>query len=439
MAPAERVTTTVTGPATTVTQTVTSTASATATTRPSVTLDVFMGHLNWVKQLNDGMRKHPRYSHITLEPVDSGGLEAQIAMMSRTCGTADSPAIVNWHCGRDLDSVVRKKCIAPLDDVWEPAKQHYDDHVFLGVTVDDHIYGVPAQDSQEVAVYNLPLFDEMGLNKWPETWDQFENVVEALAEAGLDYPIGQNNGDSWPAFYWFTYLYLFMNGPDAYNELCLGERKYTDSESLDAFEFWADMIGKGWFGPDPSKNNAMSSTTAPPLWRDGQIGMMLLPITVIKGWWPDLAKDDIVHSFALPPLNGSPGGKQVFWYIWPFVANAGNPNLEDVKLVYEYWLTKEGADIYNEVSGLNNPHKLADPNNFIWQYSEFWEELPKKGFKRAFDSKGQPAFRFWEATASEIHMEIPQAMGRMWESKSPDYKAVAAECERIASAHWKSV
>jgi ABC-type glycerol-3-phosphate transport system substrate-binding protein len=275
--------------------------------------------------------------------------------------------MMNWWAGRMIEGIARKGCIEPLDSVWNPAKQYYEEHVWKATEVDGHIYGLPGQDWQDAVVINKPLFEEMGLNKWPDTWDQFEDIVEALIEAGLDYPIGQNNADGWPAFHWFEYLYTFMHGTDAYVDIMDGKAKYTDKEALDVFEYWAELMGKGWFGPDPSKNNAMTSTTMPPLWRQKKLGMWVGTITVIASWWPDLQKDDIIQGFAMPPLPGAKTGKEVIWGIWPFCVTSGHPNKADSMLVAEFFLTKEGADVYNETSGLNNPHKLADPSKWPWQ------------------------------------------------------------------------
>jgi len=346
---------------------------------------------------------------------------------------------MNWHCGMDLENIVAKGCLAPLDDIWADKKDDYNPWVFEGVTVDGSIYAVPGQDDDEVIVYNKNLFKELGLKSWPSNWSQFEKIVDALIATGMDYPIAQNNADSWPTFYWFTYIYLYMFGPTVYNELMRGERKYTDSEAMATWEYWAQLMEAGWFGPDPSKNNAMTSTTTPPLFRENEIGMMLLPLNVTAGWWPELAAEDAIDLFALPPLQGSKEPLQTMWYIWPFCANSGTPEVEDTKLALEYFITKEGADAYNSTSGLNNPHKEMDTSVFIQQYLDFWETYPKKGGIRSYDDLGKPAFRFWEATAPEIHLKIPQAMAQMFVSKTPDYKAVAKECERIANKHWSSV
>ncbi len=91
-------------------------------------------------------------------------------------------------------------------------------------------YGVPWSWGAVGMFYNKALFAQAGIEKTPETWSEFLEVVKTLKAAGIT-PIALGERDKWPGHFWWVYLAIRLGGEDAFLAA------YDRSGSFDAEPF----------------------------------------------------------------------------------------------------------------------------------------------------------------------------------------------------------
>ncbi|PXV93392.1 carbohydrate ABC transporter substrate-binding protein (CUT1 family) [Lachnotalea glycerini] len=117
----------------------------------------------------------------------------------------------------------------------------YVDGAFTDSTYDDKQWGVPFQmQANCVGVYNQAIFEECGIDEWPETWTELLADCEKIKAAGYT-PIGMGNKDQWLAesAVFNTYAYKYVD-QDWFNSLANNQgAKFTDEKfvkALDGFQ-----------------------------------------------------------------------------------------------------------------------------------------------------------------------------------------------------------
>ncbi|PJF34568.1 MAG: ABC transporter substrate-binding protein, partial [Candidatus Thermofonsia Clade 1 bacterium] len=76
-------------------------------------------------------------------------------------------------------------------------------------------YGVPWTWGAVGIFYNKALFAQAGIEKTPETWSEFIEVVKKLKAAGIT-PIALGERDKWPGHFWWVYLAIRLGGEEAF-------------------------------------------------------------------------------------------------------------------------------------------------------------------------------------------------------------------------------
>jgi raffinose/stachyose/melibiose transport system substrate-binding protein len=76
-------------------------------------------------------------------------------------------------------------------------------------------YGVPWTWGAVGMFYNKALFAQAGIEKTPETWTEFLEVVKKLKAAGIT-PIALGERDKWPGHFWWVYLAIRLGGEEAF-------------------------------------------------------------------------------------------------------------------------------------------------------------------------------------------------------------------------------
>jgi multiple sugar transport system substrate-binding protein/raffinose/stachyose/melibiose transport system substrate-binding protein len=164
--------------------------------------------------------------------------------------SSQPPDVMTWFAGNRARFFIDKGQILDISDVWssEGWNESYPKGFQALSTVDGKQYFVPTSYYWWAVYYNKKVFDKLGLEP-PETWEEFLQVCETLKENGVT-PIVSGTKNAWPAAAWFDYLNMRVNGPEFHINLMLGKEKYDDPRVKKTFEYWAELLEKGYFIED---------------------------------------------------------------------------------------------------------------------------------------------------------------------------------------------
>lgn len=162
-----------------------------------------------------------------------------------------SPDIVTWFAGERANTFVEKDLMMPLDDIWGEGKgfEDYFPRAFKSISqFDGKTYFLPQSWYWWGFWYRKSVFNELNLEE-PITWNQFLDVCEKLKENGYA-PITIGSKFRWTAAGWFDYLNLRVNGADFHMKLMKGEAEYDTPKVRKVFEYWKELVDKGYFIED---------------------------------------------------------------------------------------------------------------------------------------------------------------------------------------------
>lgn len=110
-------------------------------------------------------------------------------------------------------------------------------------------YALPINNQMEVFYYNKEIFEQAGIEKTPETWDEFFEVCDKLKEAGVTpWVVGASN--AWRVVHIQTGLLYKMCGVEKAKELGGREAKWTDEDVVETIAFIKELADRGIFGSD---------------------------------------------------------------------------------------------------------------------------------------------------------------------------------------------
>lgn len=110
-------------------------------------------------------------------------------------------------------------------------------------------YALPINNQMEVFYYNKELFREAGIEKAPETWDEFYDACDKLKESGVTpWVVGASN--AWRVVHIQTGLLYKMCGVEKAKELGGRKAKWTDEDVVETIAFIQDLADRGIFGED---------------------------------------------------------------------------------------------------------------------------------------------------------------------------------------------
>jgi raffinose/stachyose/melibiose transport system substrate-binding protein len=136
------------------------------------------------------------------------------------------------------------------------------------IRADGQEWAVPFGAISLAVVYNVEIFDELGLEA-PETWDEFMENNAALREAG--YAPLSLTGELWKS--WWPRILLDQTSRDvAIEDITSGEVSFTDPRILEALQIMQDMYAAGVF-PDGGLNQGVEESQA--LFASGQMAQFL--------------------------------------------------------------------------------------------------------------------------------------------------------------------
>lgn len=189
-----------------------------------------------------------------------------------------------------------------------------------GWNVDGKQYGIPYRYGIEGLWYNKDLFEQAGITELPTTFDEFDEAIDKLIDAGIA-PIGVGGGDGWPAAHWWYQFAIKSCSADALNEAA-DTLEFNDPCFITAGEnlqSWVDSFdGDLPFQPNPSGTPAQAvPASSAGLLASGQTAMELM------GTWH---RGEVAKLVPGAPAENPPAPEWLGWFPVPdIVGSEGAP------------------------------------------------------------------------------------------------------------------
>lgn len=182
------------------------------------------------------------------ELVSSDDLKQKIATLT---ASNDLPDIFVYESGKPIVDLIDADKIVNISEVLNQygcADSMNPSAVSLLSTLSGtkDIYDLPLGLNVEGFWYNKALFEQAGV-KAPTTWDEFEDALAKLNDAGIQ-PLAAGGSDKWGVTRLINAYLVRTAGPDAMTKAANGEAKYTDAAYVAAAQKIQDWADKGYFG-----------------------------------------------------------------------------------------------------------------------------------------------------------------------------------------------
>jgi len=281
------------------------------------------------------MQKYPEYEVIINTFAHEDFKTLLRTWLAAPKGTAD---VVTWFAGERMRYFAQMGLIASIEEVF--AGQKWEDYFPASFkstcSYNDKIYFVPQSWYWWGVYYRKSVFEKLGI-KEPKSWDEFLNVCEILKKNGIT-PIAIGTKFPWTAAGWFDILNLRINGLEYHIKLTAGEVPYNDPKLMKVFEYWKQLIDKGYFLANHAAYEWQEGATF--LFR-GQAAMYYMG-QFIKDVAPAEVKDDL--DFFRFPIIDSAVGLYEETPIDGFMIPANAPNKKGAIVFLKFIASKEAQE-----------------------------------------------------------------------------------------------
>jgi glucose/mannose transport system substrate-binding protein len=203
------------------------------------------GEANGLQKLMDQFNsEHPNAEVFNAAVAGGAGSNAKAVLKTRMLG-GDPPDSFQVHMGHELiDTWVTTGYMEPLDDVYATygLNDVFPQGVLDIVSYDGHPWSVPVNiHRSNVLWYNKTVFANNGIEKAPETWDEFIADAEILKAAGIT-PLALGDNGPWAAGHLFEDLLAGVLGADTYKGLWTGQTSWEDAKVTDALNTFRTVL-----------------------------------------------------------------------------------------------------------------------------------------------------------------------------------------------------
>ncbi|QPC84945.1 sugar ABC transporter substrate-binding protein [Phototrophicus methaneseepsis] len=285
---------------------------------------------------------------------------------------------------------------------------------------DGTVYGFPRDISTEVLYYNKDIFDEVGLEYPNEdwTWDDLLAAAEQLTIAAPNgrvsrYALGMEGGK--------YQLWVAQNNGGILDDMVNPTRcTLTEPESVEAVQFFADMMANNYAMPDANLSQAGGDSA---VFQSGQAAMIIQNASRV----PAFNSAGLNYDIAVVPIpEDGHRAASAAGAAWTMSAFSDN---KDAAWTFLSWLqsTEGGQAIYTQ-SGEIVPALRSTANSDVFLGSE---EPPVN--RQAFITESESAqvgriglFPEWNELNSTI---ISPGMQTIWSGEASVEDALASICE----------
>jgi raffinose/stachyose/melibiose transport system substrate-binding protein len=307
-----------------------------------------------------------------------------------------------------------KGYLSPLNDL--PGMENFGDVAKSAWITDDgsNVFCVPMASVIHGFFYNKDAFKEVGIEKEPETVDEFFADLQMIKDSGKLAPLAMGTADMWEAAtmgfqnigpnYW--------KGEDGRLALIAGTAKYTDQPYIDTWKQLAD-----WAPFMPDGFEAVKYPDSQVLFTSGRAA-----IYPTGSWETSLFEKDATFEMDVfkPPLPEA--GQECYISDHTDIALGMNPatkNPEAAKTFLSWVASQEFAELYsNALPGFftlsNQSITLQDP---IAQKFLSWRGECKSTIRNSYQilSRGEPNLEneLWRVSAAVINGSMtPEQAGQ---------------------------
>lgn len=227
-------------------------------------------------------------------------------------------------------------------------------------STDDIVYGVPYIFGYRSGIWHIPAdLEAIGIDAFPEDWDEFNSTFEPLRDEGFAEPIAMP-AQVYAHTEWFETLLLRLHGPELVGSLAAHDVSWTDERVVEALGVYAELFQNGCCGDAQLMNATHWDGAADRLFVERSANFLL------KGMWIN-SRAHIDYGlepgvdYALgrfPALGGEFDDASLVDAKEMLATSIGNnPELADLFL--DYMISGEGADIVAEY-GFTSPSSATD-------------------------------------------------------------------------------
>lgn len=313
---------------------------------------------------------------------------------------------ITWAAGF-IEPYVKGGLFAPLDDILrgETLRNSFVAGTTEAYNIDGRTYALPLELNITPIYYNKAIFARYHLQV-PETYAQFKQVIQTLADHGVT-PIALGNKDRWTGSFWYMYLAERIVGNDLLKQALEGARPFTDpglTRAAAEVQSLVDMhaFNKGFNGLSNEEGKAVFTNESAAMY---MTGTWELPNFTTNPEIPKSFKDK-VGFFKFPEvengkgnINGWVGGPGVGL----FIAESSQVK-EEAKKFVAYFVSKWGEDSVT-AAGVIPATKVDTAGKELPQlYVDLLNELNKASSITLFaDVQLKP-------NAAQVHLDMIQAL-----------------------------
>ncbi|MFD2115100.1 extracellular solute-binding protein [Paenibacillus yanchengensis] len=190
-----------------------------------------------------------------------GVAAAQYKTKLFTLATANNLSDVNvvWP-GADLEPLVKGNLLMPLNDVMSTWEGLVREDALVGFAANGNQYAIPSKRNfVDIVYYNKEHLATAGYEKFPETYEEFIDLVKKLKEKDIT-PIALGNKEKWPlqSSYMSTITQRFA-GTDFLERVVAGEAKFTDPEFVQAISVIDELTKLEAFNVDANNMDSVQA------------------------------------------------------------------------------------------------------------------------------------------------------------------------------------
>ncbi|MGY4686330.1 ABC transporter substrate-binding protein [Petrotoga mexicana DSM 14811] len=306
--------------------------------------------------LEDFNELYPDIEVINATVAGGAGTNAKAVLKTRMLG-GNPPDTFQVHAGWELtDTYVIPGLMEPLTDYLKAwgVYDKFPEGLIDIVSYQGEVYSIPLTvHRSNVVFYNKKLFNEIGLTKEPETWNEFINALEKVKAAGYT-PLALGDKNKWPAGQLVENLMVAEFGAKNYNALFNGELSFNDERLDSSLEKMVQLMdyvnvdhaALAWqdaarlLYEDKAVFNLMGD------WAEGYFKTL--------GWTPG-------EDFGWFEL---PGTQAVFVLVSDTFGLPKNaPHRENALIFLEYLASTRAQSVFNPIKGSIPARIDADPGN----------------------------------------------------------------------------
>lgn len=222
----------------------------------------------------------------------------------------------------------------------------------------DGVYAIPMESGLIGVYYNEALFKAAGVDKFPETWDDFLGTIKKLRDSGVT-PIALGEQTTYMGGHLHDQIFYKYLGTDAAKLLGNRQKKWTDPDVVQTLQFIKDLIDAQAFDPDAA---GLSDDVVMTQFRQGQVAMVITgPWNIAK--FSDEAETPVAKDIKLakfPYFKDKPEFKDDDMQVLSPYMISGKLEGKELELTVELvkmLTSKEATKKFAEESGFLIPRK----------------------------------------------------------------------------------